>query len=128
MSKTQDQIRAGHAWNAVVEWNRDREKRSEKRSECTGLPSMLKTNGLLAGWAFLCTSEKRVDLAEKILEYFKQADAPSNIRSMCSVYGSAAAAYRGWIQAQNLDLRALTDEAIAFAVWLKRAAEIQIPR
>jgi CRISPR type III-B/RAMP module-associated protein Cmr5 len=123
MPRTRDQIRAADAWAAVTAWGAN----SDKRNLCEKLPAMLITNGLPATWAFLCAKPDRIELAQTVLRYLQQPYVPSVIRNMAANYQKADDAYRGWNLSMSIDLRTLTDEIIAYSIWLKRAAEILIP-
>lgn len=92
------------------------------------LPSMLQANGLLATWAFLLAKERKAP---------RQTPLPFLLRHLESreldvpAGGDVSAAFLHWVgggQGANggvsgTALRELTAEALAFAGWLKRAAE-----
>jgi CRISPR/Cas system CMR-associated protein Cmr5 small subunit len=89
------------------------------------LPAMLQTNGLLAAWAHLLAkgakkAEHR-EIARALLEHLRPL-------GLAPAAGDAAGALTAWWTApasggSGRALRRATAEAIAYSVWLKRAAE-----
>jgi CRISPR/Cas system CMR-associated protein Cmr5 small subunit len=90
------------------------------------LPVMLQTNGLLATWAHLLAKPKKEEYRgalEALLGHFRAAPL-----RLVPAEGDAGHVFtRIWnapaSPASGAHLRRLTAEAIAFSVWLKRAAE-----
>ncbi len=89
------------------------------------LPALLQVNGLLATWAFLL-GKKEIPLLEALLGHLRaREDLQVNKE------GGAADGFLHWVggptgAGEGIDgtlLRALTAEALAWSVWLKRAAE-----
>lgn len=115
-----DQRRAASAYayaaspNAEMEW-------AQK------LPAMLQINGLLATWAFLL-GKKQNRLLASLLQHLH-----SLVPELQTQEESAEEAFRRWVGApgskskglRGEELRGLTAEALAWSVWLKRAAEAQ---
>ena len=112
-----DQIRAAHAYQAIAH------ARNGTREISIKLPTMLQVNGLLATWAHLLAKKTAVvdDLLEH-LRYFQDLEIPQ---------GEARNVFLHWVGGHQQNrgglggprLRAITAEALAFTVWLKRAAE-----
>jgi CRISPR type III-B/RAMP module-associated protein Cmr5 len=120
-----DQIRAAHAY-AALDTASDEEAELARR-----LPDMLRTNGLLATWAFLIKKERdkeevsKPPLLASVLEHLRSIESlAGQVRA-----GSPEEVFRAWIgtgQAPGIEaakLRALTAESLALAGWLKRASE-----
>lgn len=116
-----DQRRAASAYAAIVTM-------PKKAAELAiRLPAMLQINGLLATWAFLLAKEKKEptplaallghlrDLPE--LAVPEDGGAPEAFLHWVGGPRGASGGIRGTL------LRALTAEALAWSVWLKRAAE-----
>jgi CRISPR/Cas system CMR-associated protein Cmr5 small subunit len=93
------------------------------------LPTLLQINGLLATWAFLL-GKKQHQLLGSLLRHLRSLVPEPEAQGT-----SAEAAFLYWVggpgsKGKGLggeQLRALTAEAIAWAVWLKRAAEAHAP-
>lgn len=112
---SREQVRARRAYMR----NRPLPERAES------LPGMIQTNGLLATWAFLLSKGPNTDesrlldiLAEHLWRSENPVDVPPSPRN----------AFLTWIgdapgQLTGSHLRQLTDEALAFSAWLKRAAQ-----
>ena len=93
----------------------------EYPDRAVSLPTMIQVNGLLSTWAFLL-SKKETALLEILAEHLwfseRGAGEPPTPRAM----------FDGWLglshqQLTGPRLRRLTEEALAFSVWLKRAAQ-----
>jgi CRISPR/Cas system CMR-associated protein Cmr5 small subunit len=88
------------------------------------LPAMLQINGLLATWAFFL-SNSETPLLDALLGYLR------SLPDLAVPEGSAEAVFLHWVGGPagasggigGSLLRALTAEALAWSVWLKRAAE-----
>lgn len=88
------------------------------------LPAMFQINGLLATWAFLL-AKGETPLLDSLLAYLR------TLPELGVPAGAADAVFRHWVGGATganagIDgslLRALTAEALAWSVWLKRAAE-----
>lgn len=88
------------------------------------LPVMFQINGLLATWAFLLAKGEK-PLLEALLAYLR------TLPELGVPAGSAESVFLHWVGgpmgasggAGGSLLRALTAEALAWSVWLKRAAE-----
>lgn len=116
-----DQRRAASAYAAI-------EKAPKKAAELAiRLPAMLQINGLLATWAFLLAKEGKG-------EPTPVASLLGHLRSLEDLQipaGDAQSVFLHWVGGATGAsggiggslLRALTAEALAWAVWLKRAAE-----
>jgi hypothetical protein len=119
-----DQRRAAAAYAGIGEAKKDVVVLARK------LPDMLRTNGLLATWAFLLSKELKdkptptpLPIVLAHLRSRPDLEVPES--------GDTRAAFLHWVggpagAAGGVDgpeLRALTAEALAFAGWLKRAAE-----
>ncbi len=87
------------------------------------LPVMLRTNGLLATWAHLLKKEKpeHAAAAGALLAHLRALSLVPPEGSAVKVFLDCWTAPAGG--ASGLQLRRLTAEAVAFSVWLKRAAE-----
>ncbi len=89
------------------------------------LPALLQVNGLLATWAFLLAKEQS-SLLEALLGHLRTLE-----KLQVRKEGGPANAFLHWVggptgAGTGIDgtlLRALTAEALAWSVWLKRAAE-----
>lgn len=118
--KTLDQIRAAGAYEAMAR------ARDETVELARGLPSMLQQNGLLAVWAFLLSKGgDHLALAGQLLDHLRKLERLPRIPGGANPQ-SAFLAWVGAADAPGLaghQLRDLTAEALAFAGWLKRAAE-----
>lgn len=85
------------------------------------LPGMIQVNGLLSTWAFLLSKGDHAllnILTEHLWRSENHLDAPPAPRDM----------FLGWIgdgngQLTGSRLRRLTEEALAFSAWVKRAAQ-----
>lgn len=91
------------------------------------LPAMFQINGLLAAWAFLL-AKGETPLLDALLSYLR------TLPELAVPKGNAAAVFLHWVGGKDAKdgidgplLRALTAEALAWSVWLKRAAEAQAP-
>ena len=88
------------------------------------LPAMLQVNGLLATWAFLLAKEE-TPLLGALLGHLR------TLPELAVPLGNPEAVFLHWVggaagASSGVDgslLRALTAEALAWSVWLKRAAE-----
>ncbi len=107
-----EQQRAARAFAAAREIDRELAKK---------LPVMLQTNGLLASFAFLMKKAEAARLRQVLLQQLR-----ARINALVPE-GAEIAIFERWCDAQHgltgKDLRRLSSEALAFAVWLKRAAE-----
>lgn len=115
--KSLDQQRAASAYayaaapNADLDW-------AQK------LPAMLQINGLLATWAFLL-AKSETPLLDALLGYLR------TLPELAVPRGDAQSVFLHWVGGATGAsggiggslLRALTAEALAWSVWLKRAAE-----
>lgn len=122
-----DQRRAALAYQAIAGADADTVRLAR------GLPDLLRTNGLLAAWAFLIKKDmKKTKLLPILLQHLRdlpelEIPEPGNAGGV----EDAKAVFRHWVGGATGDrggvsgpqLRALTAEALAFAGWLKRAAE-----
>lgn len=94
------------------------------------LPAMFQINGLLATWAFLL-AKKEQDVLSPLLQHLRSVMPEAE----GMLVGSPEDVFLHWVggpgtKSKGLEgnlLRALTAEAIAWSVWLKRAAEAQAP-
>lgn len=119
-----DQKRAANAYAAAL-------PAGEGEVDFSRLPAMLQINGLLATWAFLLSKKENGDKALTALLGHLRSRPELGVAAR----GGAAEVFRSWVgrpgdDASGLDgtaLRALTAEALAFAVWLKRAEEAAAP-
>ncbi len=114
---SREQIRARRAYAALDEHHTLAEW-------AESLPTMLQTNGLLATWAHLLS--KREASASLLIQVL--ADHLWHWENRHGAQPTPRAVFVGWVsddQAQltGTRLRRLTDEALAFAVWLKRAGK-----
>lgn len=115
-----EQLRAANAFAALDGAG------EEVLNHAVELPLMLQKNGLLAAWAYLLAKDP--GLLESVLDHLRQTalELPD---------GEAAVVLRHWLGAQTRgsaglgggELRDLTAEVIALAVWLKRAAKARVP-
>jgi len=113
---SREQIRARRAYTALEEHP------EELADWAESLPTMLQTNGLLATWAHLLSKRE----ASMVLQTL--ADHLWHWENRHGAQPTPRAVFVGWVsddQAQltGTRLRRLTDEALAFAVWLKRAGK-----
>jgi CRISPR/Cas system CMR-associated protein Cmr5 small subunit len=81
------------------------------------LPAILRTNGLLAGWAYLQAKHQAV--ADALREHL-EARHPAACGKLTALFGSGQP---GGGRLTTLELQRLTAEAVVYAGWLKRAAE-----
>jgi CRISPR-associated protein Cmr5 len=85
------------------------------------LPIMLKTNGLLATWAFIMSKREKnkayKEMQKIIWEYFQNPALPLELRYLLleDIFNIGLS--------DSIKIRRLTDETIALSSWLKRAAE-----
>ena len=116
-----DQLRAASAYAAI-------ETAPKKAAEMASrLPAMLQINGLLATWAFLLAQEGKGNPTPvaALLGYLR------SLPHLAVPTGNAGAVFLHWVGGptgagsgiNGSLLRALTVEALAWSVWLKRAAE-----
>jgi CRISPR/Cas system CMR-associated protein Cmr5 small subunit len=88
------------------------------------LPAMLQINGLLATWAFFLSNDETAIL-DALLGHLR------SLPELAVPAGGAEAVFLHWVGGpagadggiEGSLLRALTAEALAWSVWLKRAAE-----
>jgi CRISPR/Cas system CMR-associated protein Cmr5 small subunit len=121
-----EQVRAQLAFTFVQTLARqDAGTRSAFLNLARSLPVMLQTNGLLAAWAHLLAKgakrKEYKEMARAILEHLRG-------RGLAPATGDAQDALTDWWAppasgATGRDLRQTTAEAVAYSVWLKRAAE-----
>jgi CRISPR/Cas system CMR-associated protein Cmr5 small subunit len=121
-----EQVRAQLAFTFVQTLARqDAGTRSAFLNLARSLPVMLQTNGLLAAWAHLLAKGAKKpeyrEMARALLEHLRG-------RRLAPATGTARDALTGWWAqpasgATGRALRQTTAEAIAYSVWLKRAAE-----
>ena len=123
-----EQLRASAAYREVSARSGERYF-PEFVQRSKNLPVMLRTNGLLATWGFLCAKERDEADRRACLEIL-QAHLTSRLPNVGSADANAKDVFRRWIgqsdgvgALSSAELRALTDEAIAFSGWIKRAAE-----
>ncbi|MEW6364128.1 MAG: type III-B CRISPR module-associated protein Cmr5 [Acidobacteriota bacterium] len=118
--KSLDQLRAERAYGTAEsnKGNKDFADLAEK------LPTMFQTNGLLATWAFLL-AKKHHDMAQDLLCYLRTPVLDLKVPA-----GDDVTVFRRWVGdlegatcLTGSELRRLTDEAIAYAGWLKRATQ-----
>ena len=120
-----DQLRAHHAFTYVQDL---REHRADFLALARKLPFMLHTNGLLATWAHLLAKKKDPENA-LVLQALATHLRALALRLGLDVLaeGAARKIFDRWVDAQHgltgFALRKNTAEALAFSVWLKRAAE-----
>lgn len=88
------------------------------------LPAMFQVNGLLATWAFLLAKDER-PLLDALTVYLRSLQElgvpPGNAETVFLHWVGGASGGGGGIDGSLL--RGLTAEALAWSVWLKRAAE-----
>lgn len=122
--KSLDQRRAAAAYAAMEGADPDTLRMARK------LPAMLQTNGLLATWAFLLSKGNiHAGILSALLQHLGPPPAGLNLVQATD----ATEAFLGWVGGKagadggvgGTELRDLTAEALAFAGWLKRAAESQ---
>jgi CRISPR/Cas system CMR-associated protein Cmr5 small subunit len=113
-----DQIRAQHAYQAAAGENTD------FLNLARSLPQMLQTNGLLATWAFLLArneSPHRSVLKALVIHLQGEGLLAVELTDPKEILLSA------WLGRERplgtSDLQRLTSETVAFAGWIKRAAE-----
>lgn len=120
--KSLEQIRAKYAFEIASQVGQNKEFLSLARN----IPSMLQTNGLLATWAFLLAKDKPEHrrIRQSLFAHFTSdgcnLSVPDNLNDtsiFTDYWTNNNSGDRGLI------LREFTQEAIAFSVWLKRAAE-----
>lgn len=113
-----DQRLARAAWDVVQELPGGAKQKFRSRAQ--GLPAMLQSSGLAATAAFLKSkSEPDCQLVYGSLASWLRSQF--NYREDCDLVT--------WIaSASPTDYRRATAEARAFASWLRRAAEAEIPR
>lgn len=120
--KSLDQDRAAAAYQAIAKVD------TKAGDMAVKLPVMLQINGLLATWASLLAKEAKkestpLDALLGHLRSLPELQVPA--------HKSAHEIFLFWVGGEpnnragvsGTRLRALTAEALAFAVWLKRAAE-----
>lgn len=115
-----EQIRARRAYAAVAEHQHHGIIEWAER-----LPVMLQTNGLLATWAHLLDKAQKEEGAERILGIVL---AHLQLPEQQAGQIAPRDAFLGWIgegadQLTGARLRHLTEEVLALAAWLKRAAQ-----
>ena len=124
-----DQQRATRAFAAARQASAAHKvKNGEYLSLARDLPTMLQTNGLLATWAFLLAKAEKNAHSKAVvntcLEHLREAAPAGTVPA-----GSPKSVFEGrWLGRSGAalsgsELRGLTAEAVAFAGWLKRAAE-----
>lgn len=116
MALDREQERAARAFAWVLRLDTDG-KRTKFLGEARELPTVLRTNGLLAGWAFVQAKRPAVEPA---LREHLEARQPGAFGKVVRLFESGAA---GGEVLGTLELQRLTAEAIVYAGWLKRAAE-----
>ncbi|HEY2292147.1 MAG TPA: type III-B CRISPR module-associated protein Cmr5 [Thermoanaerobaculia bacterium] len=120
-----DQLRAHNAFAYVQNLGANR---SDFLALARKLPFMLHTNGLLATWAHLLAKKKEREnvLVLQALSAHLRA-AASRLGLGIASTGDAWKIFEDWVDAQHgltgLALRKSSAEALAFSIWLKRAAE-----
>ncbi len=120
-----DQLRAHHAFTYVQDDLG--EHRADFLALARKLPFMLHTNGLLATWAHLLAKKK--DPEALVLQALATHLRALALRLGLDVLaeGAARKIFDRWVDARHgltgFALRKNTAEALAFSVWLKRAAE-----
>ena len=83
---------------------------------------MLQTNGLLATWAHLLSKREASTVVQTLADHLWQWENRQGAQP------TPRAVFLGWVsdgqaQLSGTRLRGLTEEALAFAVWLKRAGK-----
>lgn len=119
-----DQVRAGNAFGFVASYQG---KPGDFLGLARTLPVMLQTNGLLATWAHLLAkgarSEEYRDMARALLAHFRH----QGLRLAVAAGDEWEVFLQEWARpatgSNGTRMRRLTAEAIAYSVWLKRAAE-----
>jgi CRISPR/Cas system CMR-associated protein Cmr5 small subunit len=113
-----EQVRAQHAYEAAADQDPD------FLNLARSLPQMLQTNGLLATWAFLLAKDEnphRSVLKAFVTHLEGEALLPAGQTNPKEILLSS------WLGREHplgtSDLQRLTSETIAFAGWIKRAAE-----
>jgi CRISPR/Cas system CMR-associated protein Cmr5 small subunit len=101
-----EQVRAQRAYTAPVS------------PMAESLPTMLQVNGLLATWAFLISKKEESLLHTLAMHLMPHSDHALQPRAIFLRWVGSGA---GRLTAS--ELRRLTDEALAFSAWLKRAAQ-----
>jgi CRISPR type III-B/RAMP module-associated protein Cmr5 len=131
-----EQIRAKNAYNYVDNYNNNG-KFAEFKTYAQKLPMMLRTNGLLATWAFLMVKkDKGKDTLRALNDHLR---GQFNNHIVATNYRDTFKNWVGYSEVQqennlylnnpnnpNLTqdlLREITEEAIEYSGWLKRAAE-----
>lgn len=121
-----DQLRAHRAFTYVQNLPGHR---SEFLALARKLPFMLHTNGLLATWAHLLAKRKKDPEKDFVLQALSThlREASPRLGLGIAPAGEAQKVFDRWVDARDgltgLALRKNTAEALAFSVWLKRAAE-----
>lgn len=114
-----DQLRAARAYQVMESASSELVDLAQK------LPALLRTNGLLATWAF-CLAKEGAQY-EQCLERALLPHLREEVLGLAVPAGSPAQVFRSWVEPETalsgLQLRRLTEEATAFAGWIKRAAE-----
>lgn len=116
-----EQVRATRAFAAAAEAVRE-DRAATFLGAARRLPEMLRTNGLLAGWAFLLAKENgdrgRAGVRESLSRHLGER------------FGERAAALDALFAGSppisplsTVELQRLAGEAVLYAGWLKRAAE-----
>jgi CRISPR/Cas system CMR-associated protein Cmr5 small subunit len=119
--KTLDQVRAARAYAAVPGYD------DQAKGHAIKLPAMLHHNGLLATWAFfLSKSRTNPPVLPELCAHLGDAVLALDVQVLPQPYET----FQAWVGSTGAQdgltsrqLRDLTAEAIAFAGWLKRAAE-----
>jgi CRISPR/Cas system CMR-associated protein Cmr5 small subunit len=125
--KSLDQIRAELAYKKIEE----HQAITGFLSLAQNVPTMLQKNGLLASWAFLQSKSREHAEHRCLINIFMEHLRKSILLLNIPTNGDGLAVFKHWIETEGngepnistSDLRRITDEAIAFSSWLKRAAE-----
>lgn len=121
MRKTKEQLRASHAWSAILQIRRYDDARKKKLGNAIKeLPVRIQSSGLGQALAFL-NAKKHAPELEKILVHWLMNDQPSEYFEdpRCG----SQQLIEQIIQGSSAKLRKLTDEALAYLPWLSRFAE-----
>jgi CRISPR/Cas system CMR-associated protein Cmr5 small subunit len=125
MPRSFDQIRAERAYSVAANC----QAVDGFKETAQAFPAMLQTNGLLAGVAFLLAKRgkpKYDRVAEAVVAHLRDTTFGLNVGPA----GTPIEVFRYWVgtgaagpNVTGPDLQHLSEEALAFAGWLKRAAE-----
>lgn len=124
MSKTLDQRRAKHAWQAVAQVVDTYGLKSEKAKKFGGqakkLPVRIMASGLGQALAFLRAKDYAPDLLMELADWV--LDKRTHEQSTTGKPGDDAL-LKAVVQGTSEELRRATDEVLAYLLWLNRFAE-----